>query len=147
MQYSEIAKKQLGRNGANRPEVFDAYGRVRMINIYTEIETADKEVVLWHFPAGRLRILKADLKATLASGGTTIQIGHSQYTDMGGVIVAKKANAFQAAVASTSLTGLASLGPAGALMETTSGFDLLVTGSANLAAKDKLEGIVYFVVD
>lgn len=144
MQYSEIAKKQLGRNGANRPEVFDAYGRVRMINIYTKIETADKEVVLWHFPAGRLRILEGKFKAT-ASGN--LQVGHSQYTDMGNVIVAKNAAAFQAAVAAASLTELGALGPGGVLMETISGFDLLVTASANLAVGNTIEGVVYFVVD
>lgn len=144
MQYSEIAKRQLGRNGANRPEVFDAYGRVRMINIYTKIETADKEVVLWHFPAGRLRILKADLKAT-ASG--TLQVGHGQYTGMDNVIVEKDPDAFQAAVAAASLASLGALGPAGVLMETITGFDLLVTSSANLAVGNTIEGIVYFVVD
>lgn len=144
MQYSNIAKKQLNRNGADRPEVSDAYGRVRMICIDTKLEAADKEVVLWHFPAGRVRILSGNIKAT-SSG--TISIGTSCYLDMDNVRQNPVPAKFAAATAAASLTTLSAVPASGIVMETVSGFDLMATAAANMAVGDTINGIIYFVVD
>ena len=126
-QYSTIAKKQLGANGAERPEVSDAYGRVRMVALDGVLSTADKDVVLYHFPAGRVRILKVE------GLGQSDTLKHLGFTKMDG-----------SAQAGASIT----LNDAGAVFESVSGFDLVASfNTAPTANTTTLDLLVTFVID
>jgi len=128
-QYSTIAKKQLGANGAERPEVSDAYGRVRMVACDGVLDTADTDVVLYHFPAGRVRLLAA-------LGGASDTYKHGGYTKMDGTTQA-----------SAALTDLNTKN-AGVVIESISGFDLIVTlNTTPTAGTTKLDHLVTFVID
>lgn len=146
MQYSNIAGMQT-RNTMERPATTELQGRVRIAVIDFSSTGTDKEILLWKAPAGRVRILKGELKATLATQATTLKIGFSSYRGVDGLTKAADDDAFLAAAASNTIEALAALPPSGMLFESQTGFDVIATGSANIAAKDKIEGVIYYVVD
>ena len=53
----------------------------------------------------------------------------------------------QAAIASTSLAGLAAVPAEGVVISSIKGFDVTVTSSANMAVNDVIRGTLYYVVD
>lgn len=146
MQYSNLAALQV-RNGTERPMPTEAHGRVRLAVIDFKSTGTDKEILLWKAPAGRVRILSGNLKATLATTATTIKIGYSAHTSTDGQNVVADDDAFLTATASNTITALATLPPSGMLFETQTGFDVVATGSARIAANDKIEGVILYVVD
>lgn len=145
MQYSDLAAKQVAR-GATRPETVDYYGRVRVAVIDTKVAAADTNITLCKFPAGRIRILGATsfITATFATGGTTAKIGYTAYAEVGGAKIVADDDAFLAATAGSAITSkpLATL-----VINSDTGFDLVVNTSANLAANDTIKGVVQFVID
>lgn len=146
MQYSNLAALQV-RNGTERPMPTEAHGRVRLAVIDFKSTGTDKEILLWKAPAGRVRILSGNIKATLATQATTIKIGYGAYTSTDGQKKVADDDAFLAATASNTIDKLAALPPSGMLLETQTGFDVMAVGSANIAAGDKIEGVILYVVD
>lgn len=146
MQYSNLAALQV-RNGTERPMPTEAHGRVRLAVIDFKATGTDKEILLWKAPAGRVRILSGNIKATLATAATTIKVGHGAYTSTDGQKTAADDDAFLTATASSTIATLAALPPSGMLFETQTGFDVTAIGSANIAANDKIEGVILYVVD
>lgn len=146
MQYSNLAALQV-RNGTERPMPTEAHGRVRLAVIDFKSTGTDKEILLWKAPAGRVRILSGNIKATLATQATTIKIGYGAYTSTDGQKKVADDDAFLAATASNTIDKLAALPPSGMLFETQTGFDVMAVGSANIAAGDKIEGVILYVVD
>lgn len=146
MQYSNLASIQTAA-GSSRPAPTDIQGRVRMASFNLTVGAADTSGILAKMPAGVVRILKADLKATLATGATTLSIGTGAYNDINNAAVAAAPAALQAAVASTSLAGLAAVPAEGVVISSNKGFDVTVTSSANMAANDVIRGTLYYVVD
>lgn len=146
MQYSNLAALQV-RNGTERPMPTEAHGRVRLAVIDFKAAGTDKEILLWKAPAGRVRILSGNIKATLATQATTIKIGYGAYTSTDGQKKVADDDAFLAATASNTIDKLAALPPSGMLLETQTGFDVMAVGSANIAAGDKIEGVILYVVD
>ena len=146
MQYSTIAAQQV-TNGATRPETTELHGRVRVAVIDTKITAADTDVILCRFPAGRIRILgtQSTIKPTLATGATTLKFGYGKARNYVGGEIAADDDAFLTATASTSVTTLS--GASGTLVETSSGFDLTATASANMAVNDTINGVVLYIVD
>lgn len=146
MQYSNLAALQV-RNGTERPMTTEVQGRVRLAVIDFKSTGTDKEILLWKAPAGRVRILSGNIKATLATPATTIKIGYGAYTSTDGQKKVADDDAFLTATASNTITALAALPPSGMLLETQTGFDVTAIGSANIAANDKIEGVILYVVD
>lgn len=146
MQYSNLAALQV-RNGSERPMTTEMQGRVRLAVIDFKSTGTDKEILLWKAPAGRVRILSGNIKATLATAATTIKIGYRAYTSTDGQKKVADDDAFLAATASNTVEKLAALPPSGMLLETQTGFDVMATGSANIAVNDKIEGVILYVVD
>ena len=146
MQYSNLANMQV-LVGATRPAPTDIQGRVRMASFNLTVGAADTSGILVKMPSGTVRILKADLKATLATGATTLAIGTSAYNDLNNASVAAAPAGLQAAVASTSLSGLAAVPAEGVVISSIKGFDVTVTSSASMAVNDVIRGTLYYVVD
>lgn len=146
MQYSNLAALQV-RNGAERPQTTEVQGRVRVAVVDFVATGTDKDVLLWKAPAGRVRVLSATLKATLATTATTIKIGHNGFTSTDNQKVAADDDAFQAAVASGTLAKFAATPPSGLLVESQTGFDVVAVCSAAIAVGDKIEGAILYVVD
>ena len=146
MQYSNLAALQV-RNGTERPMTTEVQGRVRLAIIDFKSTGTDKEILLWKAPAGHVRVLSGNIKTTLATPATNIKIGYSAYTSTDGQKTAADDDAFLAATASNTLEKLAALPPSGILLETQTGFDVMAVGSANIAAGDKIEGVILYVVD
>ena len=97
MQYSNLANMQV-LAGSTRPAPTDIQGRVRMASFNLTVGAADTSGILVKMPSGTVRILKADLKATLATGATTLAIGTSAYNDLNNASVAAAPAGLQAAV-------------------------------------------------
>lgn len=146
MQYSNLASIQTAA-GSSRPAPTDIQGRVRMASFNLTVGAADTAGILAKMPAGVVRILKADLKATLATGATTLAIGTGAYNDINNAAVAAAPAALQAAVASTSLASLLAVPAEGVVISSIKGFDVTVTSSANMAVNDVIRGTLYYVVD
>ena len=146
MQYSNLANMQV-LAGSTRPAPTDIQGRARMASFKLTVDAADNSGILVKMPSGTVRILKADLKATLATGATTLAIGTSAYNDLNNASVAAAPAGLQAAVASTSLAGLAAVPAEGVAISSIKGFDVTVTSSANMAVNDVIRGTLYYVVD
>lgn len=146
MQYSNLAALQV-RNGTERPMTTEVQGRVRLAVIDFNSTGTDKEILLWKAPAGRVRILSGNIKATLATQTTTIKIGYGAYTSTDGQKKAADDGAFLAATTPDTIEKLATLPPSGMLLETQTGFDVTAIGSADIAAGDKIEGVILYVVD
>ena len=146
MQYSNLVNMQMAA-GATRPAPTDIQGRVRIASFNLTVGTAETGGILAKMPSGTVRILKADLKATLATGATTLSVGTSAYNDLNNASVAAAPAGLQAAIASTSLTGLAAVPAEGVVISSIKGFDVTVTSSANMAVNDVIRGTLYYVVD
>ncbi len=145
MQYSNLANMQV-LAGSTRPAPTDIQGRVRMASFKLTVDAADTSGILVKMPSGTVRILKADLKATLATV-TTLTIGTGAYNDLNNASVAADPAGLQAAIASMSITGLAAVPPEGVAISSIKGFDVTVTASANMAVNDVIRGTLYYVVD
>lgn len=146
MQYSNLANMQV-LAGSTRPAPTDIQGRVRMASFKLTVDAAEKTGILAKMPAGVVRILKADLTASLATGATTLAIGTSAYNDLNNASVDAAPTGLQAAVASTSLAKLSAVPAEGVVISSIKGFDVTVTSSANMAVDDVIRGTLYYVVD
>ena len=146
MQYSNLADMQMAA-GSTRPAPTDIQGRVRMASFKLTVGVADNSGILAKMPSGTVRILKADLKATLATGATTLSVGTSAYNDLNNASVAAAPTGLQTAVASTSLAGLGAVPAEGVVISSIKGFDVTVTAGANMAVNDVIRGTLYYVVD
>lgn len=150
--YSDLAAKQSANwiaSGVKRPETTESHGRVRVAVIDTKVSVAGTDLEFVRFPAGRIRILgiASAVKATFATGGTTLKIGVSAYDNLVGTKVAADDDALMAATASASIANLAAAGASGVLLETKSGFTITGKTSANLAVNDTIKGAILYVVD
>ena len=146
MQYSDLVTQQLAA-GATRPAPTDIQGRVRIACFKLTAAAAETGCILAKMPSGTVRILKADLKASLATGATTLSIGTSAYNDLNNASVAAAPAGLQAAVASTSLASLGAVPAEGVVVSSIKGFDITATAGANLAVNDVIRGTLYYVVD
>ena len=146
MQYSNLVNMQM-TVGATRPAPTDIQGRVRIASFNLTVGAAETGGILAKMPSGTVRILKADLKATLATGATTLSVGTSAYNDLNNASVAAAPVGLQVAVASTSLASLGAVPAEGVVISSIKGFDVTVTAGANMAVNDVIRGTLYYVVD